>query len=419
MADALKILIVAPNASSRFGGEAFLPLKYFDLLSLRGHDVRLITHARNRDSLSQTFPHLDDRIDYIEDSAIHRLVWRMFSVLPARPRDVLTGAILTTLTEHAQATVIRRHVRAGHVDVIHQPIPVSPKQPSAVHGFGVPVVIGPMNGGMTYPKGYEDHESALAARTVAVGRIIAKAMNRVMPGKRKAAVLLVANQRTRAALPIAHPRVIDLVENAVDLRTWSTPVPRQQRAKDAPFRLVFIGRLVGWKCVDITLAAIARARSAGVDATLDILGDGPDAPVLQRQAAALGASVRFHGFQPQAFCAEMLAASDALILNSIWECGGAVVLEAMALGLPVIASDWGGPADYLDASCGILVHPEPRADFVDRIAAAIQRLAGDPDLCLAMGAAGAAKVRTDFDWQGKIDRIEAIYQDVIATRTDG
>lgn len=410
----LKILIVAPNASSKFGGEAFLPLKYFELLSLRGHDVRLITHARNRDSLSQTFPHLGDRIEYIEDSAIHRLVWRMFGVLPARPRDVLTGAILTTLTERAQATLIRGHVRAGHVEVIHQPIPVSPKQPSAVHGFGVPVVIGPMNGGMTYPKGYSDHESALSARTVAAGRVIAKAMNRVIPGKRKAAVLLVANQRTRAALPVSHSQVIDLVENAVDLRTWSTPVPRQRRAKDAPFRLVYIGRLVGWKCVDITLAAIAKARSAGVDATLDILGDGQDARTLQDQAAALGANVRFHGFQPQAFCAEMLAASDALILNSIWECGGAVVLEAMALGLPVIASDWGGPADYLDPSCGILVHPEPRADFVDRIAAAIQRLAEDPDLCLAMGAAGAAKVRKEFDWQGKIDRIEAIYSDAVA-----
>jgi glycosyltransferase involved in cell wall biosynthesis len=414
LADRLKVLIVAPNASSKFGGEAFLPLKYFDLLCDRGHHARLITHARNRDDLRQAFPQLSDRIDYIEDSAAHRMVWNIGKRLPARLRDVLTGLVLTTMTELAQAKIIRRYVAQGAVDVIHQPIPVSPKQPSLVYGFGVPVVIGPMNGGMNYPKGYEDFESRIAAQAVSIGRVIAKAMNWLWPGKRRAQILMVANARTRAALPIRHPRVIDLVENAVDLRTWKTAAPRVQRAADAPFRLVFIGRLVDWKCVDITLAAIERVRASGVEVTLDVLGDGVEMPALRHRAKGMGDAVRFHGFQPQAFCAQVLASSDALILNSIWECGGAVVLEAMALGLPVIASDWGGPADYLDPSCGVLVHPEPRRDFVDRLAAAILRLAADPGHCLAMGTAGAAKVRREFDWQGKIDVIEKVYRDAIA-----
>jgi glycosyltransferase involved in cell wall biosynthesis len=148
--------------------------------------------------------------------------------------------------------------------------------------------------------------------------------------------------------------------------------------------------------------------------TLDILGDGPELADLRLRASGLGKAVRFHGFQPQASGARILAASDALILNSIWECGGAVVLEAMALGLPVIASDWGGPADYLDPTCGLLVHPEPRDDFVDRLAGAILRLAQNPDLSRRMGAAGAAKVRRDFDWQRKIDAIETIYRQAIA-----
>lgn len=414
MAQHLKVLIVAPNASSLFGGESFLPLKYFELLNERGHLARLITHARSRDSLLQDFPHLRDRIDFIEDTAADRLVWRIGSRLPARLRDILAGAILTFLTERAQAKRIRHYVRQGEVDVIHQPIPVSPKQPSGVYGFGVPVVIGPMNGGMRFPNGYEDHESRLAAGAVALGRLVATAMNRILPGKRRAQVLLVANARTRAALPVSNPRIHELVENAVDLRTWAMAGPRAPRPAGAPFRLAFVGRLVSWKCVDITLDAVQRARSAGVDVTLDILGDGPEGPALQQRAETLAGAVRFHGFRPQAYCAQVLAGSDALILNSIWECGGAVVLEAMALGLPVIASDWGGPADYLDASCGILVHPEPRAGFADRLAAAILRLAGEPGLCARMGAAGAAKVRRAFDWRGKIDRIEAVYREAMA-----
>jgi glycosyltransferase involved in cell wall biosynthesis len=271
-----------------------------------------------------------------------------------------------------------------------------------------------MNGGMTYPKGYADFESRIAANAVAVGRVIATAMNWLWPGKRRAQVLMVANARTRAALPIRHPRVIELVENAVDLRTWAATAPRVQRAADAPFRLVYIGRLVDWKCVAMTLAAVERARASGVAVTLDILGDGPEMADLRQRAQGMADAVRFHGFQSQAVCARVLAGSDALILNSVCECGGAVVLEAMALGVPVIASDWGGPADYLDPGCGILVHPEPRGEFVDRLAAAIRRLAADPAVCLAMGAAGAAKVRREFDWQGKIDMIENIYRDAIA-----
>ena len=96
----------------------------------------------------------------------------------------------------------------------------------------------------------------------------------------------------------------------------------------------------------------------------------------------------FAGFLSQGECAERLAASHALILNSLWECGGAVVLEAMAMQLPVIASDWGGPADYLDETCGILVTPTPRHDFATRLADAIITLSKDQKLCQRIGEAG-------------------------------
>jgi glycosyltransferase involved in cell wall biosynthesis len=418
LADRPKILIVAPNANRIFGGEAFLPLIYFTLLHARGHSVRLVTHDRNRPSLTEYIPELADRIDYIDDSIFHRLVLKLGLRLPARLRDILTGPVMATMTEMAQRKIIRRLVANGQVEVIHQPIPVSPKQPSLVYGFGVPVVIGPMNGGMNFPKGYEDFESPLAARALSFARIAARALNWIWPGKRRAQILMVANARTRAALPMKHSRVVDLVENAVDLRTWTAPATRSTRAKGAPFRLVYVGRLVDWKCVDITLAAVERARASGVDVTLDILGDGPEMSSLRQRAQEIGDAVHLHGYQPQAVCAEVLASADALILNSIRECGGAVVLEAMALGLPVIASDWGGPADYLDPTCGILVHPEPRSSFVERLAAAILRLADDPELCQRMGKDGAAKVRREFDWQGKIDMIEKVYRDAIAIGPD-
>jgi glycosyltransferase involved in cell wall biosynthesis len=409
-----RILIVAPNASSRFGGEAFLPLKYFQLLRQRGHPARLIAHARNRADLEEMLAPFHHDIFYIEDSLLHRMIWKVGFFLPGRLRDVLVGTLLNIVNERFQARLIRRLVAAGEVDVIHQPIPVSPLAPSSLYGFGVPVVIGPMNGGMTFPAGYEDLESPATRRFVQTARGLARLLNRLIPGKQRAAALLVANDRTRRALPFqAHPNIIALVENGVDPSAWPTPANRT-RAADAPFRLVFMGRLVGWKAVEITLDALARARAAGTDATLDILGDGPERAGLEAQVARLGLTqaVRFHGFLPQAACAPILAAADALILNSVWECGGAVVLEAMGMGLPVIGPDWGGPADYLDETCGILVAPTPRATYADRLAEGITRLARDPTLRARMGAAGAARVRAEFDWEKKVDRMMEVYNDV-------
>jgi glycosyltransferase involved in cell wall biosynthesis len=79
----------------------------------------------------------------------------------------------------------------------------------------------------------------------------------------------------------------------------------------------------------------------------------------------------FRRLVSQADCARKLTRSDALVLPSMYECGGSVVLEAMAMEVPVIATAWGGPADYLDPSCGILVEPYSKESFVDDLSLAL------------------------------------------------
>ena len=88
--------------------------------------------------------------------------------------------------------------------------------------------------------------------------------------------------------------------------------------------------------------------------------------------------------------AELLSKSDILVLPSVLEAGGAVVLEAMASGKAVIAVNWGGPADILDASCGILIGPRSeRADLVAGLEQAVAvYFANDKDRFASMGRAG-------------------------------
>ena len=84
------------------------------------------------------------------------------------------------------------------------------------------------------------------------------------------------------------------------------------------------------------------------------------------------------------------------------------------MGLPVVASAWGGPLDYLDDESGILVDPVPRESFDQRLANAFLTLAYDPGLRKQMGDAGQRVARQEFDWEAKIDRIVEIYREVTA-----
>lgn len=130
----------------------------------------------------------------------------------------------------------------------------------------------------------------------------------------------------------------------------------------------------------------------------------------------LGSIVQFTGFLPQQACALRLQQADVLVLPSLFECGGAVVLEAMAMGLPVIATAWGGPTDYLDPSCGILVQPDSRESLIAGFASAMTTLAQSPALRETLGQAGLARARAQFDWERKIDRITGLYEQAIKIR---
>jgi glycosyltransferase involved in cell wall biosynthesis len=155
--------------------------------------------------------------------------------------------------------------------------------------------------------------------------------------------------------------------------------------------------------------------------SLEIIGDGPMRTNWQALADRLGLSsvVKFSGWLSQEMCALRLQQADVFVLPSLFECGGAVILEAMAVGLPVIATAWGGPTDYLDDSCGILVKPQSREFLIAGFANAMEALARSPDLRDQLGRAGYVRAREHFDWEGKIDQIKRFYQLAITSKRDG
>jgi glycosyltransferase involved in cell wall biosynthesis len=402
----MRICVVAEHASTRFGGEAILPVHYFRLLRSRGIESWLVVHSRTQSEVVELFPQDIERILFVPDLWIQKLLFSLSGYLPRRLSEATLGLCNQLMTQFCQRAIVRQLIREQRIDVIHQPIPVAPRFPSAMFGLGVPVVIGPLNGGMEYPPAFRRTESWMSHTAISFARLFADAGNTLLPGKKHASVVLVANERTRRALPSGiRGKVIELVENGIDIGLWQAP--SDSTVCKVP-RFVFLGRLVDWKAVDIAIRALKTVPTA----ELEVIGDGPMLEAWQSLAGELGIQDRVHfvGWLPQQECVTRLRDSVALVLPSLYECGGAVVLEAMAMGKPVIATHWGGPADYLDASCGILVEPESYPGLVAGFAEAMQKMIDSPRLAKSMGAAGRERAVRNFDWQRKIDRILGIYR---------
>ena len=402
----MRVCIVAEHASKNFGGEAIIPVHYFRLLRSLGVESWMVVHARTQNELSELFPDDFDRIRFVPDLWINKLINHLSGYLPRRLSTATLGLLNQLITQFCQRDIVRQLVRDEQVTVVHQPIPVAPRFPSVLYGLGVPVVIGPLNGGMQYPQAFRRAEPWIARAGVAVAGLFVNLVNGLLPGKRLADVVLVANERTRLALPSGiRGRVIELVENGIDFSVWHGP---SVNVESEPARFVFLGRLVDWKVVD----AVIRALKAVPLAELEVIGDGPMLEVWRKLAGELGVGERVHfaGWLPQEACAARLQASLALVLPSIYECGGAVVLESMAMGKPVIATRWGGPVDYLDEFSGILIEPKSYPDLVAGFAEAMTKLMNSPELAKSMGAAGRKRAVRDFDWQKKIQKVISIYR---------
>ena len=174
------------------------------------------------------------------------------------------------------------------------------------------------------------------------------------------------------------------------------PTEVTRPAGQSPLRIVSLGRLHGNKDFGLLIGAFARLRRSGVDAQLTIGGEGPERGALEALAASEGVAERvsFPGWIDDR--AAFFARADLFVLSSRVEPFGIVVIEAMAHGVPVVATRTAGPLDILShGETGLLV----ACESVEQMCAALRDLLGDPERARRMGAQGRASVleRWSFD----------------------
>ena len=201
-------------------------------------------------------------------------------------------------------------------------------------------------------------------------------------------------------------RTTIVIRNGVTTRALDVTKPRSARP-----RLVMVGRLQAPKDPITLVRALAMVHAGDIEAVL--VGDGPERAAVEDEIGrlGLGSAVRLLGERTDV--AELLATADVFVLSTHSEGLPLSVLEAMAAGLPVVASNVGGiPELVADGVSGLLVPPgDP-----DALAEAIERLLENPRLSQQLGLAGRRRVLENFDLEAVREAHLALYRRMLATR---
>lgn len=413
----LKVLLIAENASMRFSGEAALSLYYFDRMLARGLDVKVVCHSRCRDELRQRY--LNDNVFsnfyFIEDTNFQKFLFYIGNHLPFIIRDRIIGQIIYILTQLRQKNIAKKLVKEFSLQIVYQPVPISPTTPSAIYDCGAPVVIGPMCGAMEFPPAFSYLESSFEKMSNKLGRLAAGYLNYIIPGKKKAKVLLVSNERSAKVLPKDYSgKLYYIIESGVDLELFKARADYIHNGNE-PVKIVYMARFVDQKGIPYLVEAFSRAASKA-NLVLELIGNGELYEQTQAQVKRLGIEdkVNFHGWMQIDKAEILIRQCDVYMVPAIRDCGGCAQLEAMAVGLPIIAANWAGPGQYTDESSGILVDVDTVEGFIQGLADAMVKLANSPDLRVKLGEGAKKRVRTEYlDWDSKVDRIIEIFKENI------
>lgn len=375
----MKILIVVPWDQQR-GGVAAVVNKLAQRLSAKGHSV-LFLHPGEAETVAPKttkagFPgfELNLRAPFLRERPL---------------RSVLGFVVTLPHTIHQLLTLLRRHA----IDVVHVHYPI----PAFIHLVFCRllhpfVLVVSAHGSDFRPRGRRPQRQPLTLRWLvrSCDRLTAPSGGYL--------------QEILVDFPAARERAV-AVHNGIDVEDFSSANQEQQQAESY---ILCVAAHNDTKGLDVLLRAVALLRSRGDDTPVVLAGDGPLRPELEQLAKRLGIEngVRFAGRQELGPLRDLLQRCTLVVAPSRAESFGIAILEAMAVGKPVVATRVGGiPEVVADGETGLLVPPENE----EALCAAMHLVLRDRDLQLQLGRAGRLRVVEHFT----ADRMAAQYEEVL------
>ena len=419
----LRVLLVAEAANPKLTSVALIGWSFSRAMA-KIADAHMVVELRNRDDLVNAGLQPAD-FTAIDNRRWQGLSWKVANMLRGGTSlGWSTYSALSTLVYPIFEMKVWRQfgdrLRRGEFDLVHRVTPLAPVAPSLLArrcaSIGVPFVLGPLNGGVPWPKEYSGLRKAEKEWMSHV-----RGAYKIMPGfhatRRHASAILVAARAALAEMPAPYlPKCVYLPENAIDVARFPR---REPPASRQPLSVAFIGRLVPMKGADMLIEAAAPLVREG-QLTLNIIGDGPEMPGLKQMAAEqqIADRVAFPGWVDHTRIADLLSQSQIFGFPSVHEFGGGVVLEAMALGLVPVVVNYGGPGELVPPGTGFALRMAPRAELVRSLRDCLAKLVDAPDQIRAMGQRAQDYVYRNFTWDAKAQQVLEVYDWALGRRKE-
>jgi glycosyltransferase involved in cell wall biosynthesis len=397
-----RILLSCFACSSQWGSEPGVGWQWM-LQIARDHEVVLLTHPFFRSHIEPALAqaNVTAEVHYVEVPA--------FGLHPHRQ---LNSRVYYSAWQWRLRTIAKRLLAERHFDLIHHLTWGTLRFPCFLGGLGVPLVMGPLGGGESAPlrlyKGLP-----FKVRAFDYLRSLSLLWVRVDPlatwGPRHSALVLCKSDDSLRALPASvRERAVvapEIGSPSVDISLRQVAEASAAAAAPRRFRLLFAGRLLGWKGVALALGATARLLKGGFDVSLHVAGDGPLRQHLEQQVVLLGLQGRVHllGAIPRDELLALYAQADLFVFPSLHDSSGNVVLEALSRGLPVVCLDLGGPQNYVDTGCGVVVSTRglSRLQLEQALADAIAAVLADAPRLAALSQHAAVHARRQ-SWEATV-----------------
>lgn len=394
----MKILLSAFACAPNVGSEGGVGWRWALELA-KWHEVTVVTDVTRRDAIETELAS--------KPVANLRFVFFRPRWLSRVPLNSTTAQLLYTAWQFALLQFSRALHKSNSFDVaMHISYGVF-RHPSFLGWLGIPFIFGPLGGGEDAP---------LRLKRSIKGREKLKEIVRSLINKlalidpflwlayARADVILVKTEDTRRALPWPfRQRAQVFPEIGFDaIGDIAPPV----RHADEPLRVLFAGRLLGWKGAHLAIRAVALAMRRGIEIEFSLVGRGPFEAELRRVAHEAGVHdrIRWVSQMPQQDLFALYETMHCFLFPSLHDSSGNVVIEAQAKGLPVICLDIGGPATLVTPDTALVVATRGVSEsaVIDRLADALVTLAGDETRRFEMGRMAAARVAATMRWQDRV-----------------
>ncbi|MES2500814.1 MAG: glycosyltransferase [Pseudomonadota bacterium] len=378
------IILIAPNVSEQMGGEAIKALQIFQQYKKIHANTIQITHERNRVELESRLK-LND-VFFIKDNFVSIFLWKSIVL-----RILLDVWFSKKSVEMAENIAAQRNFGNDYV-IIHQTEPNSPVAPRSISKKHINV-FGPINGNIYYPKIFQHKEKILAKFRRVLHFPLQKLNSLFFKNLSNSDLIFVAGgSRTLNSLEAggcAKRIFIETLDCGINDDILDRP---RIKHKGVNYKYIHFGRLVFHKCTFLIISSLVKTR---YPVTLDIVGSGPELESCKQLVKDLGLDdrVRFLGwYTSHNDLFNSFNQYRGVVLPSIEDANGIVIQEAMAVGLPPICLDWGGPQLLIDHNVnGYLIEPKSIDYITTEMAAHLDKLGSDDSLAENFSVAGREK----------------------------